>query len=216
MAESLPAKAYLLAYRADRRRVPDRQRVGYLVRAAALAELLLRDRLADRGGVAALIGTSGVTGDLVLDDTLTMVSDGSRNWVHWVRKDHSRALHLVETQLAEAGVLVLEPGRALGIMPLQRRVVRNEAHLSDLRAVVDDALHGPLAVPDLPATDAVLTALLAATEFRHVISRSARRRNQPRVDALALQAAPAVDALQTAVRRLRTARVAIATGGGHT
>ncbi|WP_272945129.1 hypothetical protein [Nocardia nova] len=37
MTESLPADAYLLAYRTDRHRVPGRQRTGYLVRATALA-----------------------------------------------------------------------------------------------------------------------------------------------------------------------------------
>ncbi|MEU6559807.1 hypothetical protein [Nocardia nova] len=59
MTESLPAEAWLPAYRTDRHRVPDRQRTGYLVRATALADLVPRNHIADRDGTVVAIAPAG-------------------------------------------------------------------------------------------------------------------------------------------------------------
>ncbi|NKY53268.1 GOLPH3/VPS74 family protein [Nocardia vermiculata] len=215
MTESLPAKAYLLAYRTDRRRVRDRHLLGYLVRAAALADLLLRGHIVDVGGAARVTGAGGATGDPVLDDTLTMIrASRPRQWRHWIRKGHLEALRLVQAQLVDAGVLVPEPGRAMGVLPVHRTVVRNRTHRLSLCSAVDGALRVPGDTAAIAPADAVLTALIAAAKLHHVVSREARHHHRSRLDTLASSALPVVRALQVTVRRQRTARV-VAIAGPH-
>lgn len=77
---SLPAKAYLLACDTGRDRLPHRERVALLVRAAALTDLVLRGRITDDGGRPVVAGRGG-TGDLVLDDLLAeLTADPHRKW----------------------------------------------------------------------------------------------------------------------------------------
>ena len=63
---SLPSMLYLLSIDLDKDQVPDRQKVGYVLRAAALVELDRRGNLTDVDGKVH-VARDDATGDPVLD-----------------------------------------------------------------------------------------------------------------------------------------------------
>jgi hypothetical protein len=100
---SLPAQAYLLACDVEKNRLRDRQRAGYLIRGAALTDLLLRGHLVDNDGVAVAV-SGGTAGDEVLAELLGEIARSRpRRWKIWVRMDFRGTLRAVETQLEAAG-----------------------------------------------------------------------------------------------------------------
>ncbi|MDI5981338.1 GOLPH3/VPS74 family protein [Amycolatopsis magusensis] len=204
---SLPARVYLLSCRGGR--VPDRQRVGYLVRAAALTELLLCGRILDQDGLVGAV-PGGSTGDAVLDEVLgQIVEGGSRKWRHWVRKDHRRALDSVEEQLSAERAIVLTRTR---VFRLRRVEVRDTASVERLRATVDKALRGNGAVSQ---EDAALVALVAAVELKGVVPGRERRRNKERLRELEDHGGAAIPALRKVFKELRQARTATVAANGN-
>ncbi|MET8999118.1 GPP34 family phosphoprotein [Amycolatopsis sp. NPDC004169] len=211
---SLPARAYLLACDTARDRLPDRERVALLVRAAALTDLVLRGRITDDGGRPVASGAGG-TGHLVLDDLLAeLAADPHRKWRAWVRRGARETLRSLEEQLDAAGVISLRTSRVLGLFPRRRPEVREPAAAAALRDEVRAALRSDAPVS---ADVAALTALTAAVERAAVLSRGERRRHRDRLAGLEEQAGAAVPALRKVIRELRaarTARIAAASGGG--
>ncbi|MEV6447759.1 GPP34 family phosphoprotein [Amycolatopsis sp. NPDC051716] len=211
---SLPARAYLLACDTARNRLPDRERVALLVRAAALTDLVLRGQVADDGGRPAVTGAGG-TGHLVLDDLLAeLTAEPHRKWRAWVRRGARGTLHSLEAQLDAAGVITLRTSRVLGLFPRRRPEVREPASAAALRDEVRAALRGDAPVS---ADIAALTSLAAAVELGDVLPRAERRRHRDRLARLEEQAGAAVPALRKVIRELRAARTAAisaASGGG--
>ncbi|MEV5718633.1 GPP34 family phosphoprotein [Amycolatopsis mediterranei] len=211
---SLPARAYLLACDTARNRLPDRERVALLVRAAALTDLVLRGQVADDGGRPAVTGAGG-TGHLVLDDLLAeLTAEPHRKWRAWVRRGARGTLHSLEAQLDAAGVITLRTSRVLGLFPRRRPEVREPATTAALRDEVRAALRGDAPVS---ADVAALTSLAAAVELSEVLPRTERRQHRDRLARLAEQAGAAVPALRKVIRELRAARTAAisaASGGG--
>ncbi|MDX3195039.1 GPP34 family phosphoprotein [Streptomyces sp. MN03-5084-2B] len=209
---SLPARAYLLACDTARDRLPDRERVALLVRAAALTDLVLRDRVTDDGGRPVVAGPGG-TGHLVLDDLLAeLAADPHRKWRAWVRRGARGTLQSLEAQLDAAGVIALRTSRVLGLFPRRRPEVREPATAAALREEVRTALRSETPVS---ADIAALTSLAAAVELGAVLPRAERRRHRDRLARLEEQAGAAIPALRKVVRELRAARTAaIAAGSG--
>ncbi|WP_158893740.1 GOLPH3/VPS74 family protein [Amycolatopsis anabasis] len=212
---ALPAKAYLLACDPDRARLRDRQRAGYLVRAAGLTDLLLRKRLVDYDGEARSV-PGGTTGDDVLDEMLgRILTDRPHQWKSLVRKDWRGALHAVEEQLAVARIIRADRGRALGLFPRTRVMILDTATHDRLHALVDNALRGGAAPARLDPADAALTALVAAVELKPVVTRRDRHRHRARLTELEERGGAAVPALRKVFRELRSARHAAA-ANAHT
>jgi hypothetical protein len=211
---SLPARAYLLACDTARDRLPDRERVALLVRAAALTDLVLRGRIADDGGRPVVTGAGG-TGHLVLDDLLAeFAADPHRKWRARVRRGARETLRSLEAQLDAAGVIALRTSRVLGLFPRRRPEVREPAAAAGLRDEVRAALRSDAPVS---ADVAALTSLAAAVELGAVLPRGERRRHRDRLARLEEQAGAAVPALRKVIRELRAARtaaIAAASGGG--
>ncbi|WP_103348063.1 GPP34 family phosphoprotein [Amycolatopsis sp. CA-128772] len=211
---SLPARAYLLACDTRRDRLPDRERVALLVRAAALTDLVLRGLVEDADGRPVVRGAGG-TGHLVLDDLLAeLAADPHRKWRAWVRRGARGTLQSLEAQLDAAGVLTLRTSRVLGLFPRRRPVVRDTATAAALHDEVGAALRSGSPVPPEVAA---LTSLAAAVELGTVLPRGERRRHRERLARLDAQAGAAVPALRKVIRELhaaRTARIAAASGGG--
>ncbi|WP_103335053.1 GOLPH3/VPS74 family protein [Amycolatopsis sp. CA-126428] len=211
---SLPARAYLLACDTARNRLPDRERVALLVRAAALTDLVLRGQVADDAGRPAVTGAGG-TGHLVLDDLLAeLTAEPHRKWRAWVRRGARGTLHSLEAQLDAAGVITLRTSRVLGLFPRRRPEVREPASAAALRDEVRAALRGDAPVS---ADIAALTSLAAVVELGDVLPRAERRRHRDRLARLEEQAGAAVPALRKVIRELRAARTAAisaASGGG--
>ncbi|RSM34389.1 GPP34 family phosphoprotein [Amycolatopsis balhimycina DSM 5908] len=211
---SLPARAYLLACDTRRDRLPGRERVALLVRAAALTDLVLRGRVADDGGRPAVTGAGG-TGHLVLDDLLAeLTADPHRKWRAWVRRGARATLYSLEAQLDAAGTIELRTSRVLGVFPRRRPVVRDVATAAALHDRVTAALRTDSPVPrDIAA----LTSLAAAAELGTVFSRAERRRHRARLAQLEDAAGVAVPALRKVLRELQAARaaaIAASSGGG--
>jgi hypothetical protein len=203
---SLPARAYLLACDTRRDRLPDREHVALLVRAAALTDLVLRGLVTDDGGRPAVTGDGG-TGHLVLDDLLAeLTADPHRKWRSWVRRGARGTLQSLEAQLAAAGTIELRTSRVLGLFPRRRPVVRDAARAAALHDEVASALRTEARVP---ADVAALTALAAAVELGTVLPGRERRRHRERLAQLEEQAGVAVPALRKVVREFRAARAAV-------
>jgi hypothetical protein len=209
---SLPAKVYLLACDVERSRLRDRKRAGYLVRAAALTELLLRGRLIDDGGVVR--GSPGqALNDTALDDLLLRVREGRpRKWKAWVREDSGSTLSEVERQLDAAGVISLWETRVLGLFSSRRPTVLEIGEVARLNAMVDNTLRGDRTVSQIDPADAAVTALVAAVELRGVVSRRDRRNYGARLEELEDRGGVAIPALRRVFRALRVARASASAG----
>ncbi|MGW4485465.1 GPP34 family phosphoprotein [Amycolatopsis sp. NPDC004368] len=197
MTLSLAARAYLLACDPDRGRVRRRSDAALLVRAAAVADLVLRGRLAVAGGRVSAAG-HGPVGDLLLDDLLAdLTEEGPMRWKRLVQRESADTVRSLELQLAAAG-LVRVPRRK--VVELVDRTPADE-----IRATVDAALSGST-VDDATAA---LTALAAAAEVG--FTRCSARRHARRLEQLALAAG--VTELRAAVRHLRARRFALLASG---
>ncbi|MFJ1765484.1 GPP34 family phosphoprotein [Amycolatopsis sp. NPDC088138] len=211
---SLPAQVYLLACDTGRDRLPDRQRVAPLVRAAALTDLVLRGLVADDDGRPVVTGAGG-TGHLVLDDLLgDLAADPHRKWRGWVRRDARATLHSLEAQLDAAGTITLRTSSVLGLFPRRRPVVRDRAEAARLHEVVTAALLGAEPVSRVDPGVAALTSLAAAAELTTVLPRRERRQHKARLAELEDRAGAAVPALRKVVRQLKAARTAAISAGG--
>ncbi|WP_328617668.1 GPP34 family phosphoprotein [Amycolatopsis sp. NBC_00355] len=207
-ALSLPAQAYLLACDTGRDRLPDRQRVALLVRAAALTDLVQRGLVVDGDGRPVVTGAAG-TGHLVLDDLLgDLAADPHRKWRAWVRRDARATLQSLETQLDAAGTITLKTSHVLGLFPRRRPVVRDHAEAARLHEVVADALRSVEPASRVDPGAAALTSLAAAVELGTVLSRRDRRHHKARLAELEDVAGAAVPALRKVIRELKAARAA--------
>ncbi|MEV4058130.1 GPP34 family phosphoprotein [Amycolatopsis sp. NPDC049688] len=211
---SLPARAYLLACDTRRDRLPDRDRVALLVRAAALTDLVLRGLVEDAAGRPVARGAGG-TGHLVLDDLLAeLAAEPHRKWRARVRRGARGTLQSLEAQLDAAGVITLRTSRVLGLFPRRHPAVRDAATAAALRDEVASALRSDTPVPP---DVAALTSLAAAAELNAVLPRGERRRHRARLARLEDQAGAAVPALRKVIRELHSARsahIAASSGGG--
>jgi len=190
MNTSLAAQAYFLARALD----GPRPRTALLVRAAALADLVLRGTLSDANGYVE-VRTVKPTGDLLLDDLLTELRPAS--WRAVLRHGKNDTLHTLETQLSAAGMLTESVS---GI--LRRRVLEPaEEHVHDARARFTGALTD--AVSEVDTSAAVVTVLATAAGF----ARPDARRHADRLTELEAAGGPAIAPLRRAVAGHRTTRL---------
>ncbi|WP_020660721.1 GPP34 family phosphoprotein [Amycolatopsis benzoatilytica] len=189
MSNSLPAQAYFLACDPDGGPLARRGRAALLVRAAALADLLLRGNLRDQRGHAERT-PAAATGDLVLDDLLSGLRPDT--WRALLRHGRNDTLQALETQLSAAGMLVESSSAVLRrtILVPTRSLVR-EAHVR-----CEHALAAPLSEVDSSA--AALAALAAAVGI-------VRPRHSSRLAELESVAGPVLPALRKAVSGRRAA-----------
>jgi hypothetical protein len=209
--DDLPARTYLLALDPRKERLVARDRVGYLLRGAALAELLLAGALRDEHRKAVPTGlvatvdpfTAGVLAEIT-------ASPRPRDWRHWVRRRARRARPAVRDRLADNGVLRVETSRVLGVFPVERLTVTDPRAYQGYVDAVGRALRGDAPVERVDPRDAAAVALAAAAELRTVLSGAERRRYKKRVAMLAESVGPAVTAVRKAIQ---SDRAAAATAG---
>jgi hypothetical protein len=206
LPESLPARLYLLAYDTEKNRMTAGSQLGLVLRAAALADLYLTERLTDEAGKARAAGGGRPTGDPVLDDLARQIADSRpRRWHRWIGRQERGTVRAVREQL--------EGQRCIRVN--HRAILPDTVELRDRRAVkeyadsVRAALRQPAARAD--ARTAAVLALAARGEVKTVVSRRERREYGKRLDELAVYTGPVADALRKA---LRTKRAAVASAGG--
>ncbi|MGI8336121.1 GOLPH3/VPS74 family protein [Actinomadura scrupuli] len=203
--ESLPARLYLLAYDTERGRLTGRSELGYIMRAGALADLLLAGHLTDVGGKPRA-GDAAALADPLLADVLRQIAGSRpRYWRHWVAKGGRQAAASVRDRLAAGGWIRLEQRRVLRIFPVTSVTVRDPRVVKRLADTVSSALRGGRPVSRLDPLDAALVALAAAGEIRTVMPRSVRRANKRRIAELSEAAGPVPRALSKAIQGARAA-----------
>ncbi len=199
LPDSLPARMYLLAYDTEKNRLTSRTQLGLVVRAAALAELSLRQRLADDGGRARVVGADP-TGDEILDEILQDMSAGKpRAWHRWVGRQEHRASRAVRSQLEAAGWLKVEHRALLPDKVELREAYKVKKYVTDLRT----ALQRPAGQVD--PKDAAVLAIAWRGELGTVLSRAERRAYNLRLVELGDRTAPVADALKKALQSKRAA-----------
>lgn len=210
LTDSLPTRAFLLAYDVERRKLTGDQ-LPLVVRGALLADLSLRGCLTeDEEGKVRASGTRR-TGDPVMDDVLRTIDEARpRSWRSWVRRGTRQTLVAVREQLAAAGVVSVETERVLGIFRRTRVTVGDPAVVvrqrDSLRAVV--AGTGPVS-----DQDATLVALVAVGEMGATLSRKDRKAHSARISELTELAGAAVPVLPKVLHQIKAARSAARSGG---
>ncbi|WP_433178046.1 GOLPH3/VPS74 family protein [Actinoallomurus sp. CA-150999] len=198
LPRSLPARLYLLAYDVEKERITARTQLGLVLRAAALADLYLDERLADDDGKAK-VAAAGSTGDPVLDAVLGQVADGRpRSWRRWVNADERRIVREVRDQLEKDRLIKVE----------RRRILPDRVRLRERREVKRYASEVKAALRPSSDTDrrtAAALVLAARGELPTVLSRRGRREHARRLEALSDPVWPIARALEKAVRQKHAA-----------
>lgn len=201
--ESLPAKAFLLAFHPEKHRLTARAELGYLLRAAALADLVHSGHLRDERGKAVV--TSETVQDPVLAQVLAEASAKPAGWRWLVRRGRREIFHAVRDQLGDARVLRVEHSRALGLFPHTRIELRDTVAAKRIAEQVGRAIRGGRPASKIEPEVASLAALAAAVPLRVVVGPAEARRHRERLDPLGAPIEPVVTALRKAIRAQRAA-----------
>jgi hypothetical protein len=199
--DSVPARAYLLAYDRERQRFGGRMWLGYTLRGAALADLWATGHLTDTDGRPAT-GTRPPA-DPVLRAVWTEIAEhGPRSWESWVKRNRGATDTAIRTQLAADRCVrvIREPTwwRPAKIEISDPRV------FGRLDARVGATLRGPTPIARVHPRDTALVAVLVTGDVRTGISKAQRREHATRIDAAVAAAGPAVAGLKRALRQARS------------
>ena len=212
LPESLPAQLYLLACDRDRRRVVPADQIGYVLRSAALVDLVLAGALTDdeKRPVAATVPVGDVFEAAVHAE---IAASGPKSWGRWVQRNQRAARTAVRDQLAALGWIGVERERLLGIFPVERVTVRDTVRHQTFVTQVRELARGTRPVSRVSRRDAALVALAAAGELR-ILSRAERRQYKQRIEDLTARTGPVAPALRKVIRQLHAQRAAAATASG--
>ncbi|MEN3534917.1 GPP34 family phosphoprotein [Microbispora sp. ZYX-F-249] len=200
---SLTAQLYLLAYDPRKERVVTNYRIPYLLRAAALTDLLLMGRIADDDGKVRVVSKDRL-GDPVLDGLLRQLAEtGPKPWRHWIGKDGRATVRAVRDELEAGRWVKVELRQPFLIFNRSAVRVRDTRVVKRLAARVADALTGP--VSRVGDRAAALVGLAAAADLGTVLPRAKRREHKRRIDQLAERGGPAAAALRKVIQQARGA-----------
>jgi hypothetical protein len=206
LPDDLPERIYLLAVDRGKRRLVARDRIGYALRGAALAQLLLAGAIRDDSGRVELVGGGSATGlaGVVRDEIAA--DTRPRRWRHWVHARARRARTEVRDRLVAARIITVTKDRALGLFPVERIDVKDvltfQRYGTTIRAVAGGSALASRADPP----DAAAVAITVAAEIGTVLNWGDRRRNKARIETLGAGIAPVVTAIRQNVRSDRAAR----------
>ncbi|WP_160150405.1 GOLPH3/VPS74 family protein [Nonomuraea solani] len=191
--ESLTRSAFLLAFDLRKGRLTGRGELGYLLRAAALSELLLAGHLADDSGkVRALTAPAAHLGALPAAVYEQIAAAPPRKWGHWVTKDGGKAVRLVRDELVAARLIGVERRRIL-FFPVERITPRKPYLSRRLAERVAQAIRGGRPVDRLELDVRVLAALGTAARHKAVPTHGRKERIQ--------QLSEPVEPIATALRK---------------
>ncbi|GIL28293.1 GPP34 family phosphoprotein [Actinocatenispora comari] len=205
LPDELPERIYLLAVDRGKRRLVARDRIGYALRGAALAQLLLAGAIRDDSGRVELVGggatgLAGVLRDEIAADTRP------RRWRHWVHARARRARTEVRDRLEAARIITVTKDRALGLFPVERIDVRDVLTFQRYGATIRSVAGGSAPTARVDPSDAAAAAITVAAELGTVLNWGDRRRNKARIETLGAEIAPVVTAIRQCVRSDRAAR----------
>ncbi|MEV4169962.1 GPP34 family phosphoprotein [Nonomuraea sp. NPDC049709] len=204
--ETLTRSAFLLAFDLRKEKLTGRGELGYLLRAAALAELLLAGHLADESGkVRALTAPPGAGSGTLPAIVWEQISASprARSWQRWVQKHNGKAVGVVRDELAGAGLIRVERRRIL-LFPVER-ITPRKAYLSRrLAERVGRAIRGGQPVARLDQDVRVLAALAATARLKTVVQ-SRRELRTDRIQQLSETVEPITVALRKSLQAAKAA-----------
>jgi Golgi phosphoprotein 3 (GPP34) len=203
LAQTLPARAYLLAYDLHKQRLTDKAWLDYVVQGAALAQLLAGGQLHDPG-TAVVATDSARPSDEVLDLVLNRVQQADRRDWRALLHQSKATLEAVQDQLIRTGV-VARRGR--------RVVVLDPAAVAELQAKARQVL-GDGDVAGVDPLDAALVALASVVPLRTVFQRRRGRHDRERVDDLVRRVSADVPGFERLIRQMRHTRGRAYSAGG--
>lgn len=197
---TLPERLYLLSWDRERTRFTGSGERDLLLRAAALAELLLAGLLEDENGRAVVVAGAKPPTDTFLAEVFAQVGASARRkkWESWVNHRAGRAKRAVRDQLAAGRWVKVEQRRLLGVFPADRVTARDPRAVHRLTDAAVAALRAPR-IDTVPDADAASAALAAAAGLRTVVSRKEARERKARITALGERIAPVPTALRKAI-----------------
>lgn len=204
--ESLTRSTFLLAFDLRKEKLTQRDVLGYLLRAAALTELLLAGNLVDESGKArARTAPAAEPGSLPAVVWEQISSSPPRSWRRWVQKDHGKAVHVVRDELAAARLISVERRRIL-LFPVER-ITPRKAYLSRrLAERVGRAIRGGQPVGHVDEDVRVLAALAMAAGLKTVVpSWRETRQLRDRIQQLSAPVEPVATALRKSVEAAKAA-----------
>ncbi|UMO99304.1 GPP34 family phosphoprotein [Amycolatopsis sp. EV170708-02-1] len=210
MTQSLPQRMYLLGYDTEKSRLDPASAVvrGSLLRAAAVAELILAGLLIDRDGKAERTAAAGLApGDPFLAKVLEDAPGAKpRRWLTVVDRDWHKAEDVVRDQLATAGTITVGRHRALGIFPVRDITLADPPQADALRERVRDVVLSGRDPAAVPIEDAVLAVLSAEGDVHTVFSAKENRAHRSAIKALAARFDTTLPGLRKAVQYSVAAR----------
>ncbi|WP_328708526.1 GOLPH3/VPS74 family protein [Microbispora hainanensis] len=196
---SLTAQLYLLAYDPRKERVVTNFRFPYLLRAAALTDLLLTGRIADDGGKVRVVSEERLA-DPVLDGLLHQIAQsGPRPWRHWIGKDTRATARAVRDELETKRWIRVELRQPFLVFNRSHVRVRDTRVVKRLATQVSAALTGP--VSRVGDHEAALVGLAAAAELGTILPRARRRAYKQRIALLSERGGPATPALRKVIQQ---------------
>ncbi|OPG05287.1 GPP34 family phosphoprotein [Microbispora sp. GKU 823] len=197
---SLTAQLYLLAYDPRKERVVTNYRFPFLLRAAALTDLLLAGRIADDGGKVRVVSEDR-TADPVLDGLLRQIAQSRpRSWRHWIGKDGRATARAVRDELEVGRWVRVELRQPFLIFNRSYVRVRDTRVVKRLTTQVAGALTGP--VSRVGDREAALVGLAAAGELGTILPRAKRRAHKQRIAQLTERGGPAAPALRKVIQQI--------------
>lgn len=207
---SLAASLYLLTYD-PRTGKPTGAHTGYLVRAAALTELVQRGMLTDADGRPCPVPDAG-TGDPALDGLLELIGESRpRTWQTWVGHQPRLTEHAVRDQMVAAGYLRSSGRRVLGLFPAREYTLERADAVAGMRDEVVGVLLGGQPVAEVSEREAALVALAAAGELRTVVTATDAKVRKDRIIELGERCQGVGSALEKVIAQVRTALAAAVT-----
>ncbi|MFI7121200.1 GPP34 family phosphoprotein [Amycolatopsis sp. NPDC049868] len=210
MAQSLPQRMYLLGYDTERNRLDPTSAVvrGPLLRAAAVADLILAGLLTDHGGKAERTAAAGLA---PADPFLAKVLEDApgakpRRWHAVVDRDWHKAEDIVRDQLATDGTITVGRHRVMGIFPVRDITLADPPQVQGLRERVRDVVLNGQDPAAVPIEDAVLAMLSAEGDVHTVFSAKENRANRSAIKALAAHVDTVLPGLRKAVQYSVAAR----------
>ncbi|MER7248114.1 GPP34 family phosphoprotein [Kribbella sp. NPDC000426] len=199
--ESLVGRVFLLACDSERGRLVARAKVGKVLRAAALVDLVLAGNLVDDNGKAR-VTAAPAPGDPVLAAVLEdMRAAGPRRWKHWVERRPGATVRRVRDELDRARLIKVEPHRILGIVPADRITVRHPLMRRQLLQAAHDTLRASRLVSRVDLRDASIVVLAATADLRTIVTKDQRIRHKDRLAQLAVRIGPVVPALKKSIQQ---------------
>ncbi|AUI59636.1 GPP34 family phosphoprotein [Amycolatopsis sp. BJA-103] len=216
MSQSLPQRMYLLGYDSEKNRLDPVSALvrGALLRAAAVAELIIGGLLTDRDGKAERTAAAGLT---PIDPFLAEVLEDApgekpRRWFTVVDREWHKAEDTVRDQLAASGVLFVEKRRAMGIFTVRDITLMDPQRTQELRERVRNVVLSGQDPATVAIEDAVLAMLSAEGDVYTVFGPKEKRANKSAVKALAEHVDTVLPGLRKAAQYSIAARRAAVSG----